>query len=122
MKSEIATRVASPFVGESEMARRCRAVDWAATPLGPIENWSPALRTAVRMALESPFPVNLWCGPALQLIYNDAYIHALGAKHPGALGKSGPDVWAEIWPTIGSWFDAIRRGEPAVYAEDAHFV
>ena len=122
MKSETATTVASPFVGESEMARRCRAVDWAATPLGPIEDWSPALRTAVRMALESPFPTNLWCGPALQLIYNDAYIRGLGAKHPRALGRPGREVWAEIWPTIGSWFDAIRRGEPAVFAEDAHFV
>jgi PAS domain S-box-containing protein len=122
MKSDTETTVASPFIGDSEMARRCRAVDWAATSLGPIEDWSPALRTAVRMALESPFPVNLWCGPDLQLIYNDAYIRALGAKHPRALGQSGREAWAEIWPTIGSWFEAIRRGEPAVFAEDAHFV
>jgi PAS domain S-box-containing protein len=122
MKPETETTLTSPFVGESEMARRCRAVDWASTPLGPVSEWSPALRSAVRMALESPFPVNLWCGPDLQLIYNDAYIRALGAKHPRALGQSGRDVWAEIWAEIGSWFDAIRRGEPAVFAEDAHFV
>src|SRR5689334_21034222 len=101
----------SPFIGESEMARRCREVDWDSTALGPVEHWSPALRTAVRMALESPFPINLWCGPKLQLIYNDAYTRVLGAKHPHALGRPGSEVWHEIWPTIRPWFEAIARGE-----------
>jgi PAS domain S-box-containing protein len=112
----------SPFIGASEMARRCREVDWSSTPLAPVEQWSPALRTAVRMALESPFPINLWCGPDLRLIYNDAYIRVLGAKHPRALGRPGSEVWNEIWPTISPWFDAIARGEPAIFAEDAHFL
>jgi PAS domain S-box-containing protein len=120
--SDSATALASPFTGDSEMAKRCREVDWAATALGPVDDWALALRTAVRMALESPFPINLWCGPDLQLIYNDGYRRVLGAKHPHALGRSGREVWSEIWAEISPWFDAIRRGEAAVFAEDAHFV
>jgi PAS domain S-box-containing protein len=33
--------------------------------------------------------MNLWCGPDLNLIYNDAYRAVLGAKHPRALGRPG---------------------------------
>ncbi len=110
------------FAGDSETARLGRAMDWSATPLGPVEEWAPALRTAVQMMLESPFPINLWCGPDLNLIYNDAYRAVLGSKHPRAFGRSGKEVWSEIWSVIGSWFDHIRAGGPSVYAEDAKFV
>jgi PAS domain S-box-containing protein len=74
------------------------------------------------MAIECPFPINLWCGPELLLIYNDAYRAVLGAKHPASLGRSGQEVWGEIWPEIAPMFDRIRAGGPAEYAENARFV
>ena len=104
------------------MRARCRAMNWAETPLGPVDEWPEALRTVARTALESPFGINLWCGPELVLIYNDAYKPVLGRKHPAALGRPGSEVWAEIWPQIGPMFDAIRAGGPPVYAENAQFV
>ena len=113
---------ATLFGAPGEMAARCRDLDWAATPLGPVERWPAALRTIVRTALESPFPINLWCGPELVLIYNDGYRHVLGAKHPQALGRSGREVWAEIWGDIAPMFESIRAGEGSVYADDAPFV
>ncbi|MGH7605146.1 MAG: ATP-binding protein [Gemmatimonadaceae bacterium] len=103
------------------MAQRCRAIDWSKTALGPVEDWPRALATAVQMTLESPFPINLWCGRQLLLIYNDAYRAVLGAKHPAALGQPGRDVWSEIWSDIGPMFDSIEGGGPSVYAEDARF-
>ena len=112
----------SLFPGEGEMARRCRELDWAATPLGPPLEWPIALRVAVRTVLESPFAMNLWCGPELILIYNDAYRCVLGAKDLRALGRSGRDVWAEIWPEIAPLFDKILRGEGSTFAEDARFL
>jgi len=122
--SELAVHpeIAALFPGNSEVARRCRAIDWDATSLGPVELWAPALRTAVRMALECPFPINLWCGRDLLLIYNDAYSSVLGRKHPDALGKPGADVWGEIWPQIAPLFDVIRAGGPSAYAENAEFL
>src|SRR3712207_3214817 len=91
------------FAGDGEMPARCRALDWGATPLGPVDEWPQALRTIVRTCMDSPFPINLWCGPELVLIYNDAYRRVLGAKHPEALGRPGQEVWAEIWPDVGPW-------------------
>ena len=109
------------FPGDNDTAIRCRAVDWSATSLGPVEGWAPALRAAVRVTMECPFPINLWCGEDKILIYNDGYRAVLGSKHPRALGRPGREVWAEIWNDIGPMFPAIDRGA-SVYAEDGHFV
>ena len=112
----------SLFAGPGELRGLCREIDWSATSLGPVDSWPETLRSAVRTALDSPFPINLWCGPELILIYNDAYRPILGTKHPAALGKPGPAVWAEIWPQIEPMFTSIAQGGPAVYADDAPFV
>ena len=117
----VSPETAALFAGGTELAQRCRALDWSATSLGPVDDWPRALRTAVRMALECPFPINMWCGPELLLIYNDAYRDVLGAKHPASLGRPGREVWGEIWPEISSMFDVIRGGGPPVYAENARF-
>jgi PAS domain S-box-containing protein len=111
-----------PFGVRGDVAVLCRGIDWAATSLGPTEQWSAALRSAVRTCLESPFPINLWCGDELVLIYNDAYTAVLGDKHPASLGRPGPQVWSEIWDVIEPMFAQIRAGGPPVYAEDAPFV
>jgi signal transduction histidine kinase len=115
-------RLVDPFAGDGEVRALARATDWASTPLGPSDGWSPTLRAIVRASLDSPFPINLWCGPGLTLIYNDAYREVLATKHPWSFGRSGPEVWAEIWPEIAPMFDQIRSGGPAIYADDAPFV
>jgi len=109
------------FPGETETAVLARAIDWSATSLGPVDSWSRTLRGAIRTAMESPFPMNLWCGDDKILVYNEGYRAVLGAKHPHALGRPGSEVWSEIWPEIESMFPAAAKGE-SVYAEDAHFV
>ena len=108
------------FLGDGEMARLCRSFDWASTPLGPTHEWPAALRTIVRTAMASPFPINLWCGPSLILIYNDAYSGVLGSKHPSALGRPGADVWGEIWPSIAPMFVWDER-DHTTFAESARF-
>ena len=118
----VSPETAALFAGDSELAQRCRALDWSATSLGPVDTWPTALRTAVRMALECPFPINMWCGPDLLLIYNDAYRDVLGIKHPASLGRPGREVWGEIWPDISPMFDAIRTGGAPIYAENARFM
>jgi PAS domain S-box-containing protein len=111
-----------PFEGTGEVRRLARSMDWAGTSLGPVEGWSTTLLHTVRTALDSPFPVNLWCGPELVLIYNDAYRDILGDKHPDALGRPGTEVWSEIWSDIAPMFRQIREGGPPVFHEDAPFV
>jgi hypothetical protein len=94
--------VESPFVGDSEMARRMREVDWAGTPLGPPDWWPAALRTTVGLMLRSQLPMYVAWGPQWRLLYNDAYALLLGARHPGALGAEFPLVWPEVWAGCGT--------------------
>lgn len=99
------------LTGDSEMAALVRAKDWSATPLGPPEGWSRSVKTAVSICLNSRFPILLWLGPELRVLYNDACIPFLGeAKHPAALGEPGRVVWGEIWPLIGPMHDEVRAG------------
>lgn len=39
------------LTGCGEMGERIRAFDWSSTPLGPMSNWSPALRIMLRILL-----------------------------------------------------------------------
>lgn len=109
------------FAGEGEMRALCRTKRWPDTPLGPVEAWSRALRTTVRTTLASPFPISLWCGDELILLYNDAYRRILGAKHPGALGRPASEIWEEIWDQLGPLAERVRGGGPPAYVEDAPF-
>ena len=98
----------SPFHGTSEMARRMRALDWSRTPLGPVDQWPQSLRTSVSTCLDCAFPIVLWSGPDLAILYNDEYAQILGpAKHPAALGERGAKVWAEIWDVIGPMLSQV---------------
>ena len=109
----------SLFAGPGEMRARGRAFAWAATPLGPVDGWPPALRAAVRLMLAAPVATSLWCGPEYTLLYNDAYRHILGVKHPLALGRSGDAAWDELWPGLEPQFAQVRSGGPSVYADEA---
>jgi two-component sensor histidine kinase len=86
------------------------AVDWSATPLGPREGWSPSLQLAMGIVLSSGLPMALRWGPEFVMIYNDAYRHILGDKHPWAFGRSAREVWPEVWSEIGPAHDAILAG------------
>ena len=87
------------FHGDGEMPGRFRDTDWASTPLGAMETWPELLRVSVGLCLNSRFPLILWWGPELTMLYNDSYVGHLQSKHPKALGKPGRDVWTEIWST-----------------------
>ncbi|MDQ1811736.1 PAS domain S-box protein [Massilia sp. CCM 9210] len=74
------------------------ALDWAATPLGPIGNWPQALKTGVALILRSPVPMTILWGPQGVMLYNAGYAHFAGTRHPGILGMpvcaAFPDVAA----------------------------
>ncbi|TKV40909.1 hypothetical protein A0U87_23165 [Sphingobium sp. MP9-4] len=98
------------------MASRVREHDWAKTPLGPTENWSPELKAATTLVLESGFPAALIWGEGLVTIYNDGFAPILGDK-PDALGRSFADIWAEAWDEIGPLARKAYAGE-ATYIQD----
>src|SRR3954454_8112238 len=94
------------------------AVDWAATPLGPVDAWTPALCNAVDLALHSRFPITLFWGPEFVLVYNEAYVDLIGEKHPSALGSPARVVFPEAWHTIGPKMQGVLAGGAPVFAVD----
>src|SRR5262245_865085 len=101
-----------------EMGGRVADFDWSATSLGPMEDWPASVRSLVRTTLTSRFPIVLWFGDDLTLVYNDGYRPMLGEKHPDALGRPGKEVWAEIWDIIGPRLDGVLSTGVATWSDD----
>jgi PAS domain S-box-containing protein len=93
------------------------AIDWAATPLGPVETWPQSLKTCVRVVLTSQQPMFVWWGPELINLYNDAYISIIGGKHPQALGQPASVVWHEIWDAVEPRVGTCMRENKGTYDE-----
>jgi signal transduction histidine kinase len=106
------------FVGGGEMGQLIRAKDWSQTAIGPLESWSPTLKTMVRFLLANRFPLLLWWGKDYVSIYNDAYRPVLGAKHPWALGTKVSECWSEIWHVLKPLIDTPFQGGPSTWNED----
>src|SRR5215469_6094808 len=111
------------FPGNSEMARRMRAVDWAAMALGSPPGWPQNLRALVNICLGSRHPIVIWWGKATATqFYNDAYISFLGdTKHPW-LDRSGKECWKEIWDTMGPLWESVFDTGEATWSEGFLYV
>ena len=97
-----------------------RSLNWGSMPLGDPAHWPQALRTAVRLILNTCHPMYIWWGSDLVCLYNDAYSNSIGPeRHPGSLGKPGRDVWAEIWDIIGPQIEQVMAGQGATWNENA---
>jgi PAS domain S-box-containing protein len=84
------------LAGGGELGRLIAAFDWTNTPLGPIENWSPGLKSTIGLILRSPVPiVTLWGEDGI-MIYNDAYSGFAGRRHPQLLGSRVREGWSEV--------------------------
>ena len=108
------------------MAERCRAFDWASTPLGAPETWSSSLRTMADAVLASRNPMLLFWGPELIQFYNDAFRPSLGAstgpeaRHPRALGMRAAEFWTDVWAVVGPQIEGVMTRGEAVWFEDLH--
>ena len=109
----------SLFAGSGDMRARARAFDWERTPLGAVSEWPAALRTGARLMMAAPVATCLWIGESHTLLYNDAYVPILGARHPCALGRSAADVWDELWPDYEAQLNRVRLGGEAEYVDAA---
>jgi signal transduction histidine kinase len=114
------------FAGAGEMVERCRAFDWSATSLGPVEQWSQSLRTMATSVLASRNPMLLFWGPELIQFYNDAFRPSLGPstgpapRHPRALGMPAAEFWTDVWDVIGPQIEGVMERGDAVWFEDLY--
>ncbi|MDF2143724.1 SpoIIE family protein phosphatase [Knoellia sp. p5-6-4] len=117
-------------------AELLRARDWSTTGLGPRSRWPAAVEHVVATVMESPLPLCYQHGPTLDMVYNDAFAHILGVKHPDVFGLPTREAVAEVWeqPNVGAAFLRVletgesflehgvrltlRRGRPTPYRLD----
>jgi len=90
---------------ESETAHLIAGLNWAATPLGPLEDWPSSLKTSVSIVLLSPVPMVMLWGEDGTMLYNDAYSIFAGGRHPQLLGSKV----REGWPEVADFNDNVMR-------------
>ena len=106
------------FEASGQVGSDLAAVDWAATPLGPPEQWPQSLRTPVRILLTTKFSMWMAWGPELTFFCNDAYRRdTLGKKYPWALGQPTSAVWSEIWPDVRPRIEHVMQTGEATWDE-----
>ncbi|MFD1185155.1 sensor histidine kinase [Pontibacter rugosus] len=106
------------FRGGGEMGVMMRKYDWDSHPLGAPEHWPLSLKANVRLMLNSGFAMFIWWTKELYMFYNDAYIPALGKKHPSSFGSVAHQSWAEIWDQVGGIAEGILKDGQEFYAEN----
>lgn len=104
--------------GGGAMGRRIRDFDWSATSLGPIDRWPQSLRSALSICLNSNFPIAIYWGSDLLLLYNDEWSPIPGEKHPGVLGRPAREAWPEIWHIIEPLFEQVMTKGEATRSRD----
>jgi len=104
--------------GGGKMGALMRAHDWTTSPLGDPAGWPDTLKAAVATTLSSRFPMVIWWGPQLIMLYNDAWQPILGeTKHPSGMGRPGAESWPETWSIVGQQFENALKGM-ASWSED----
>lgn len=83
--------------------RWMRALDWSSSPLGPMSSWPLLLRQMVLYITQDPNPAAVYWGDEHIHVYNEAYTHLLGGKHPALQGRDPHIILDKVW----SEFDAI---------------
>ncbi len=100
------------------MGRRIQAFDWSTTPLGPLEAWPQSLQSALSICLNSNFPIAIYWGGDLVLLYNDQWSPIPGEKHPRVLGRPAREAWPEIWHIIEPLFGRVMQSGEATRSRD----
>src|SRR5690606_29984747 len=104
--------------GGGELGARIRAHDWSKTPFGPAEAWPQSLRSALSICLNASFPIALYWGKDLRLLYNDDWSAIPGEKHPWVLGRPAREAWPEIWDIISPLFESVMTEGEATRSKD----
>lgn len=103
-----------------EHIKLAKTADWAATPLGPMEDWSHELRMLSNLVMGSPHPATLYWGPEFICIYNAAYVEIAGKKHPKIMGMKNLEAWEEVYDDIEPVFRSAWESGQATMKHDNH--
>ncbi|MGI9028137.1 MAG: PAS domain-containing sensor histidine kinase [Candidatus Saccharimonadales bacterium] len=99
-----------------EMGDLIAKKDWSTHPLGPIDDWPQSFKSALSICLYSKFPMAIYWGKAMHLLYNDAWSPIAKDKHPAALGQTAQKVWGPAWgPMKPAMVRVLKNGEASLH-------
>lgn len=98
-----------------------QSMDWAGSPLGQPQGWSPGLKAITTTLLSAQAQIVLFWGPQYIALYNDAYFPTIGNKHPRALGRPGQENWGELWDDLEPLLRGVRETGDTFSAKDRPF-
>ncbi|KAK3996900.1 hypothetical protein QBC44DRAFT_231094 [Cladorrhinum sp. PSN332] len=87
------------------------SVNWAATPLGPIDKWPTKLEHAFNQILVDSRPIAIYWGPSSTTIYNEAFSRLCGLQHPAMLGMPVEETWSDAGPLLKESLRTISLGQ-----------
>ena len=80
-----------------------RNLDWSQSSIGTMSAWPLQLRQMVLLITQDPQPAAVYWGDRHIHVYNEAYTHLLGGKHPSLQGHDPHVILDKVWGE----FDAI---------------
>jgi hypothetical protein len=86
--------------------------------LGFTQRLGAEFAIGISICLNSRFPIAIYWGQDSILLYNDAWRPIVGNKHPWALGRSGHEVWSEIWDNIGPELAGVLATGEGTFHQD----
>lgn len=90
-----------------DVADDLSGIDWSATELGPVAAWDIRLRTLAGLVMRECSPVCLFWGASGTMVFNNAWLQALGALQSETLGQPLSAVWENLLPVYS---DALSFG------------
>ncbi len=104
------------IIGQGITAEVIRGHDWANHPLGPVDRWPEILVNIVNVVLSSPLPMQVYWGPEMYTIYNDALLQFIQDRHPDAMGRPVREVWPDAWDLIQfSLLQSLPQGSVSAF-------
>ncbi|KAL3425247.1 hsp90-like protein [Phlyctema vagabunda] len=102
----------------SQHAHFIRSIDWSDTSIGPMDDWSPLLRSWCNLVLTQGMPAGIFWGPDSLMIYNEAFVEFAGAKHPDLMGQHPRTQFAEVWDHFEGILEHCRQTGKEVKEDD----
>lgn len=96
-------------------------MDWAATPLGPIDKWPPRLEQTFEQILVDSRPMAIYWGPQYVTIYNEAFSQLCGSKHPALLGMTVEMAWQEAGEQLKDNMRSIAQKKRGMEEDEWRF-
>jgi PAS domain S-box-containing protein len=119
-EAELSQAIIPAFLrGGGEAEARLRDADWSFTSIGSPERWPQSLKTTLRLALASGYPMSIWWGRELIPFYNSAYLDAFPSGLAAAKAGIGiAEYFPENWLPLTLAIEATMGGEPVAGREE----